>query len=124
MRAMDDFPLLLFILLDCHNHLHVTMLLHIDLDSYIDISYHPHLITEVISVQDNPSEKDINQGTLVIFNLDSSVSNDELRQIFGVYGEIKEVILFTVFYTNTPSNYPFTFIPLEIAVPYRNTLIK
>ncbi|KAK2973841.1 hypothetical protein RJ640_011769 [Escallonia rubra] len=41
--------------------------------------------------KDNPSEKDINQGTLVVFNLDSSVSNDELRQIFGVYGVIKEV---------------------------------
>lgn len=41
--------------------------------------------------QDNPSDKDMNQGTLVIFNLDSSVSNDELRQIFGAYGEVKEV---------------------------------
>ncbi|CAN6485596.1 unnamed protein product [Victoria cruziana] len=41
--------------------------------------------------KDNPSEKDINQGTLVVFNLDSSVTNDELRQIFGVYGEIKEI---------------------------------
>ncbi|KAL0364399.1 UNVERIFIED_CONTAM: protein MEI2-like 4 [Sesamum angustifolium] len=41
--------------------------------------------------KDNPSEKDINQGTLVVFNLDSSVSNDELREIFGVYGEIKEI---------------------------------
>lgn len=41
--------------------------------------------------QDNPSEKDINQGTLVVFNLDSSVSNDELHHIFGVYGEVKEV---------------------------------
>eukprot|EP00258_Populus_trichocarpa_P000126 XP_002297875.3 protein MEI2-like 4 isoform X1 [Populus trichocarpa] len=39
----------------------------------------------------NPSEKDFNQGTLVVSNLDSSVSNDELRQIFGVYGEIKEI---------------------------------
>lgn len=27
----------------------------------------------------------------MVFNLDSSVSNDQLRQIFGVYGEIKEV---------------------------------
>ncbi|XP_031475063.1 protein MEI2-like 4 isoform X3 [Nymphaea colorata] len=44
-----------------------------------------------IPKQDNPSEKDINQGTLVVFNLDSSVSNDDLRQIFGVYGEIKEI---------------------------------
>lgn len=26
-----------------------------------------------------------------MFNLDASVSNDELRQIFGAYGEIKEV---------------------------------
>ncbi|XP_052205266.1 protein MEI2-like 4 isoform X2 [Diospyros lotus] len=41
--------------------------------------------------KDNPSEKDINQGTLVIFNLDSSVSNEELHQIFGIYGEIKEI---------------------------------
>ncbi|XP_031491216.1 protein MEI2-like 4 isoform X2 [Nymphaea colorata] len=41
--------------------------------------------------KDNPSEKDVNQGTLVVFNLDSSVSNDYLRQIFGAYGEIKEI---------------------------------
>eukprot|EP00268_Persea_americana_P031396 TRINITY_DN3053_c0_g1_i2.p1 TRINITY_DN3053_c0_g1~~TRINITY_DN3053_c0_g1_i2.p1 ORF type:complete len:446 (+),score=91.11 TRINITY_DN3053_c0_g1_i2:3-1340(+) len=41
--------------------------------------------------KDNPSEKDINQGTLVVFNLHSSVSNDDLRQIFGVYGEIKGI---------------------------------
>uniref|UniRef100_A0A6N2M620 RRM domain-containing protein n=1 Tax=Salix viminalis TaxID=40686 RepID=A0A6N2M620_SALVM len=41
--------------------------------------------------KDNPSEKDFNQGTLGVFNLDSSVSNDELRQIFGIYGEIKEI---------------------------------
>ncbi|KDO41944.1 hypothetical protein CISIN_1g002823mg [Citrus sinensis] len=41
--------------------------------------------------KDNPSEKEINQGTLVVFNLDSSVSNDELHHIFGVYGEIKEI---------------------------------
>ncbi|KAG8365787.1 hypothetical protein BUALT_Bualt17G0008100 [Buddleja alternifolia] len=41
--------------------------------------------------KENPSEKDINQGTVVVFNLDSSVSNDKLREIFGVYGEIKEI---------------------------------
>ncbi|XP_068305593.1 protein MEI2-like 1 isoform X3 [Pyrus communis] len=41
--------------------------------------------------KDNPSDKDINQGTLVLFNLDSSVSNDELSKIFGSYGEIKEI---------------------------------
>ncbi|KAJ4762217.1 Protein MEI2-like 4 [Rhynchospora pubera] len=41
--------------------------------------------------KDNPSDKDVNQGTLVVFNLDSSISNDDLHQIFGVYGEIKEI---------------------------------
>ncbi|XP_078174279.1 MEI2-like protein 5 isoform X1 [Carex rostrata] len=41
--------------------------------------------------KDNPSEKDLNQGTLVIFNLEPSVSNEELRQIFGAYGEVKEI---------------------------------
>ncbi|CAA2971556.1 MEI2-like 2 [Olea europaea subsp. europaea] len=41
--------------------------------------------------KDNPSEKDINQGTLVVFNLDTSVTNEDLRQIFGAYGEVKEI---------------------------------
>ncbi|GLJ44646.1 hypothetical protein SUGI_0938470 [Cryptomeria japonica] len=41
--------------------------------------------------KDNPSDKDINQGTLVAFNLDPSVSNDDLRQIFGAHGEVKEI---------------------------------
>ena len=41
--------------------------------------------------QDNPSDKDIN---LVVFNLDASVSNEEVRQIFGHYGEVKEVCTF------------------------------
>lgn len=41
--------------------------------------------------KDNPSEKDSNQGTLVIFNLDSSISHDAIRQMFGVYGAIKQI---------------------------------
>ncbi|XP_024964043.1 protein MEI2-like 5 isoform X3 [Cynara cardunculus var. scolymus] len=41
--------------------------------------------------KDNPSDKDINQGTLVVFNLDPSVSCEDLLQIFGVYGEVKEI---------------------------------
>jgi len=41
--------------------------------------------------KDNPTEKDLNQGTLVVFNLDSNISNDELRSIFCKYGEIKEI---------------------------------
>lgn len=27
----------------------------------------------------------------MVFNLDASVSNEDLRQIFGAYGEVKEV---------------------------------
>ena len=34
----------------------------------------------------------MNQGTLVVFNLDPSITNDDLYVIFGVHGEIKEVI--------------------------------
>ncbi|XP_023543808.1 protein MEI2-like 5 isoform X1 [Cucurbita pepo subsp. pepo] len=41
--------------------------------------------------KNNPSEKDINQGTLVAFNLDPSIPNEDLHQIFGVYGEVKEI---------------------------------
>lgn len=41
--------------------------------------------------KDNPSDKDVNQGTLVVFNLDPSVTNDDLRVIFGAYGEVKEI---------------------------------
>lgn len=36
-------------------------------------------------------ENNINQGMLVVFNLDSSISNDDIHQIFGAYGEIKEI---------------------------------
>ncbi|KAG0455801.1 hypothetical protein HPP92_023589 [Vanilla planifolia] len=41
--------------------------------------------------KENPTDKDLNQGTLVIFNLDPSVSNDDLQQIFGAFGEVKEI---------------------------------
>ncbi|TYI17891.1 hypothetical protein ES332_A07G054900v1 [Gossypium tomentosum] len=41
--------------------------------------------------KENQSEKDVNHGTLVVFNLDSSVSSDILQQIFGAFGEIKEI---------------------------------
>lgn len=42
-------------------------------------------------VQENPSGKDKNQGTVMVFNPDSSVSKNELHEIFGVYGDIMEV---------------------------------
>ncbi|CAD6244401.1 unnamed protein product [Miscanthus lutarioriparius] len=41
--------------------------------------------------KDNPSEKDINQGMLVVFNVDPSVTNNDIHQIFSDYGEIKEI---------------------------------
>lgn len=41
--------------------------------------------------KDNPSEKDNNQCTLKVLILDFSVSNDDLCQIFGAYGEIKKI---------------------------------
>ncbi|KAJ4894833.1 Protein MEI2-like 5 [Raphanus sativus] len=41
--------------------------------------------------KDNPSEKDMNQGTLVVFNLDPSMTKDDLYVIFGAYGEIREI---------------------------------
>ncbi|KAK7282133.1 hypothetical protein RIF29_10701 [Crotalaria pallida] len=39
----------------------------------------------------NAPDKDIGHGTLMISGLDSSVLNDELKHIFGFYGEIKEI---------------------------------
>ncbi|XP_058757243.1 protein MEI2-like 1 [Vicia villosa] len=39
----------------------------------------------------NASEKDIGHGTLMISGLDPSVLKDELKHIFGFYGEIKEI---------------------------------
>eukprot|EP00817_Percolomonadidae_sp_ATCC50343_P005557 CAMPEP_0117425370 /NCGR_PEP_ID=MMETSP0758-20121206/5636_1 /TAXON_ID=63605 /ORGANISM="Percolomonas cosmopolitus, Strain AE-1 (ATCC 50343)" /LENGTH=620 /DNA_ID=CAMNT_0005209775 /DNA_START=295 /DNA_END=2154 /DNA_ORIENTATION=- len=41
--------------------------------------------------KENPSEKDMNQGTLVVFNLAPEVTNEEIRTIFGRHGQVKEV---------------------------------
>lgn len=41
--------------------------------------------------KENPPEKDLNQGTLVVFNLDPQTKNEELLAIFGQYGQIKEI---------------------------------
>ncbi|KAF7135281.1 hypothetical protein RHSIM_Rhsim08G0197200 [Rhododendron simsii] len=41
--------------------------------------------------KDNPLEKDISQGTVVVFGLNTSFSDDDLHRIFGIYGEIKEI---------------------------------
>ncbi|XP_057728407.1 protein MEI2-like 1 isoform X2 [Arachis stenosperma] len=39
----------------------------------------------------NAPEKDIGHGGVMISGLDSSVSNEELKHIFALYGEIKEI---------------------------------
>lgn len=41
--------------------------------------------------KENPSDRDVNQGTLVVFNLDPSVSNEQLRQLFSTCGEVREI---------------------------------
>ncbi|KAI7985608.1 G-type lectin S-receptor-like serine/threonine-protein kinase LECRK3 [Camellia lanceoleosa] len=53
--------------------------------------------------KDNPLEKDINQGTSVVSNLNYFVSNNDLHQIFGIYGEIQEI-------HETPHKFHFKFI--------------
>lgn len=70
-----------------------TVLIIVVLYSFDDLIVFFFNILFASSCQDNPSEKDANQGTLVVFNLDSSVSTEELHQIFGIYGEIREVRL-------------------------------
>jgi len=34
---------------------------------------------------------DFNQGTLVVFNVDSSTTAEEIRKVFGMYGDVKEI---------------------------------
>ncbi len=49
---------------------------------------------------------------MVVFNLDPSVSNEDLRQIFGAYGEVKEVIgssLFKSFLSSFSSGISFAY---------------
>jgi RNA recognition motif-containing protein len=41
--------------------------------------------------KDNATEADPNQGTLVVFNMDASVSRAQILELFACYGEVKEV---------------------------------
>ncbi|KAJ8752623.1 hypothetical protein K2173_005512 [Erythroxylum novogranatense] len=41
--------------------------------------------------KENPAGKDMNQVTLVVYNVDPSVSDNEIHCIFGAYGEIKQI---------------------------------
>lgn len=49
-----------------------------------------NLDTQYLIAKD-PLGKDIQEGTLVVSNIDSSLSNDNIRQIFGSFGDIKEI---------------------------------
>jgi RNA recognition motif-containing protein len=63
---------------------------------YLQESSWLHILMVTLSQQENPLEKDYNQGTLAVINLDPSVTNDDLQHIFGGYGEIKEVFPRTI----------------------------
>lgn len=41
--------------------------------------------------KDNPGEKESNQGTLVVFNLDQSMTDDDIREVFSEHGEVKDI---------------------------------
>ncbi|KAL5202768.1 hypothetical protein ABZP36_013720 [Zizania latifolia] len=41
--------------------------------------------------KENVVDKDIDKGVLVVSNIDSSISNDDLLQMLGVYGDVKEI---------------------------------
>merc|ERR1711916_338103 len=41
--------------------------------------------------KDNPGERESNQGTLVVFNLDTSMSDDDIRAVFAEHGEVKDI---------------------------------
>jgi hypothetical protein len=41
--------------------------------------------------KDNAGDKEANQGTLVVFNLDTSMSDDDIRAVFSDYGEVKDI---------------------------------
>jgi RNA recognition motif-containing protein len=46
-----------------------------------------------LSYQDSKglSDQDLNQGTLVIFNVDPDLTTQELSDLFSLYGEVKEI---------------------------------
>lgn len=41
--------------------------------------------------KENPSEKELNQGTLVVFNLDKSITNADLLKTFSKFGSVKDI---------------------------------
>lgn len=41
--------------------------------------------------KENASEPDLNQGTLVVFNMDSSIPRGRILELFSQFGEVKEI---------------------------------
>jgi len=39
----------------------------------------------------SPGEKESNQGTLVVFNLDTTMTDDDIREVFSQFGEVKDI---------------------------------
>lgn len=70
-------------------YVHVTFFLHYDRHDVIQL-------IDILLYQGKPSVRDFSQGMLVVSNVDHAISNDELHHIFGIYGDIKEVMLFLI----------------------------
>ena len=41
--------------------------------------------------KENAAEPDLNQGTLVVFNMDSSIPRNQILDLFSQFGEVKEI---------------------------------
>lgn len=41
--------------------------------------------------KDNAAEADPNTGTLVVFNMDSSITRAQVMELFSRFGEVKEI---------------------------------
>ncbi|XP_063949455.1 protein MEI2-like 4 isoform X1 [Daucus carota subsp. sativus] len=54
-------------------------------------SGHMNLDIQYLIPKDDPLEKVIKAGTLVVYNLDALTPNDNIGHIFGSFGEIKEI---------------------------------
>eukprot|EP00002_Diphylleia_rotans_P008209 TRINITY_DN1795_c0_g1_i11.p1 TRINITY_DN1795_c0_g1~~TRINITY_DN1795_c0_g1_i11.p1 ORF type:complete len:647 (+),score=108.13 TRINITY_DN1795_c0_g1_i11:110-2050(+) len=50
-----------------------------------------HLDVHYFIQKDVSADRDRNQGTLVVFNLDPSITNEELKFVFGQFGDVLEI---------------------------------
>lgn len=56
-----------------------------------DLSVSPSLTSSLPPFQNPSSSPSTNQGTLVVFNLDTSTSADDIRSLFSKVGDVKEI---------------------------------